>query len=281
MLKKLIIIILQLLVFLGISFAQNDAMKFNESSYKIAIVGNCMEMYITDSVFYQNLDEVTKNYLIESNARKYGKIQRAVVRCGYEREIWVKGSDSSFNFSFEKDVNDFRPADFQRKTNAVYSKADFFSYAGMAMDFSSSHFTFNVSTRFGCYFFKRFIDASVIYSYSVTSSNGSTFSAMTLGLMARQYPFYKKKSMQRLGLSPYTGGEIAWRPTFVEGNRSDSFTINILIGISWLIGPGSLDIGVQGGLILDESFDSNATFAATIGYSFCPFLLFNVKKNKQ
>ena len=280
MLKKLVIILLCLAPLGGITLAQNDSGRQENLNYKVVMSGSCMEIHVSDTALFKNLDENTKQALIEKNAVKFSGVKTAVIRNGYNREIWIREQDSSFRYVLAKDIDQFQPTDFQRKTNAVYSKADFFSYYGTGMDFSSSHFTFNLAARFGCYFYKRLMDASVTYSFAVHSMNSNTFETMNIGVMYRAYPFYKVKAMQKLRLSPYAGGEISWAATFVDGERSDDLNLSVLIGVSWLIGPGSLDVGAQA-VISNITTDTTGNFVATIGYSFCPALLFNIKHKKN
>lgn len=78
--------------------------------------------------------------------------------------------------------------------------------------------------------------------------------------------------MHKYRLSPYIGLEGGYYANFFQKTRTDSWNINGLIGISWLIGPGSLDFGIQSG--------RQEYFAATIGYSFCPAMLAQYKKSK-
>lgn len=277
--SKRLFFILFFLVPLGlISFAQNKGTQ-GSTQYKVVLSGTCMEIHVIDTTLFKRLDEGSKKVLIDTNAKKFQGVKTAVIRDGYNREIWVREKDSSFYYSFAKNVNDFRPTDFQRKTNAIYSKADFFTYFGAGMDFSSSHFTFNVSSRFGCYFFRRFMDASVTYTYSILASNGSSFSSMNFGVMARLYPFFKSAAMMRARVSPYLGAEVGWQGSFVESNLSNAVTVSFVTGFSWLVGPGTFDVGVQGGFVASQDFEFN--FAATIGYSFCPSLISGYRKSKK
>ncbi len=277
--SKKLFFILFFLVSLGLtSFAQNKGTQ-SSTQYKVVLSGTCLEIHVIDTALFNGLDEGSKKILIETNAKKFQGVKTAVIRNGYNREIWIREKDSSFYYSFAKDINDFCPTDVQRKTNAIYSKADFFAYLGAGMDFSSSHFTFNVSSRFGCYFFRRLLDASVTYTYSILVSDGSNFSSMNLGLMARIYPFFKTAALMRVRISPYVGAEISWQGSFVEGNLSNAATINFVAGFSWFIGPGTFDIGVQGGFVAAQDFEGN--FFATIGYSFCPSLISSYRKSKK
>ena len=141
------------------------------------------------------------------------------------------------------------------------------------MDFSSSHFVFSVSTRFGCYFFRRLFDLSITFTYSLSAVKSMNSSAMSLGLMGRVYPFYKMESLKKYRLSPYVGLEGALYGSFTDNSRKFSGNFIGHIGISWLVGPGSLDVGFQSGI--------KEYFTATIGYSFCPSMLSGYRKTRQ
>lgn len=255
-----------------ISVAQNGSVGNGQNDYRLVNSGNCLEIYFSDTSSYSKMGLVDKKNMVEAIA-KDSKKQRIVVRYGYYRDVWIYDGKSEYKFVTKKNVNESQPVAFQKYSDKEYSQCDFFTYTGGAMDFSSSRFSFSVSTRIGCYFFKRLLDCSLTYTYSVSTMSTTSLSSMNLGLMARVYPFFKMESMQRIHLSPYIGFEGAYYATFVSGNRSDDGNFIGHLGLSWLIGPGSLDIGVQSGL--------KEYFAATIGYSFCPSLLSNRRKSAK
>ena len=257
MLKKFTILFCLFLV-TAAAFSQNAGS--SRSSYQKVVNGDCLEIYLSDSSGYIRMEETNKKMTLEAMIRDTD-VQRVVVRYGYMREVWVRDPKSGLAFVGKKSVNEFTPIKFQKYSDKEYSMCDFFSYAGFSMDFTSSRISFTCAARFGCYFYKRLLDCSL------------TYSSMSLGLMGRVYPFYKMEVLKRICLSPYIGIEGAYTPSFVNGNRTDAGNFIGHIGLSWLIGPGSLDVGVQAGL--------QEYFAATIGYSFCPSLLSRHRKSTK
>lgn len=269
MLKKFTILFCLFLV-TAAAFSQNAGS--SRSSYQKVVNGDCLEIYLSDSSGYIRMEETNKKMTLEAMIRDTG-VQRVVVRYGYMREVWVRDPKLGLAFVSKKNVNEFAPVKFQKYSDKEYSMCDFFSYAGFAMDFTSSRFSFTIASRFGCYFLKRLLDCSITYSYSVTTMGLMSSSSMSLGLMARVYPFYKTEALRKICLSPYIGIEGAYTPSFVNGNRTDAGNFIGHVGVSWLIGPGSLDVGFQAGI--------TEYFAATIGYSFCPSLLTHHRKSSK
>lgn len=244
----------------------------SSSDIKVFVSGECMEIHLPDSCDYERWSEVQQRALIEQYHLKNKDIKRFVIRCRYLRDIWIYGNSSLIQLS-STDIRDFDPFKTQKYTNAEYSKYDFFNYYGVAMDIWQSHFSLSVSSRFGCFFFKRLLDVSINLSYSFISEQSFGSSALSISLMSKVHPFYKSNLMRKYRLSPYIGLEGGYYATFFQNERTDSWNINGLIGLSWQIGPGSLDFGIQSG--------KQEYFAATIGYSFCPAMLSQYKKTKK
>jgi len=272
MLKKLLIF-LYLFVIVFFALAQNTHNDGVSQNYKLVKYDDCIEVFLADSSDYSHMDIANKKKRIDSVLQRH-KTERVVVRYGYYRDVWTYSKDSGYTLVVEKNINEFTPVAFQKYTDREYTKCDFFTYVGGAMDFNSSYFSFTTTVRSGCYFFKRLLDCSITYSYTISVMEGSSFSTMNLGLIGRVYPFYKMESLQKIRLSPYVGIEGALYTTFIDKKASYSGNFVGHIGVSWLIGPGSLDFGIQSGI--------KEYFSATIGYSFCPALLpHHRKKSKQ
>ena len=68
MLKKLVIILLCLAPLGCITLAQNDSEQQENLNYKVVMSGSCLEIHVSDTTLFKNLDENTKQALIEKNA---------------------------------------------------------------------------------------------------------------------------------------------------------------------------------------------------------------------
>ena len=238
---------------------------------RIYLSGDCAEVLISDSCNYLLWQEYQKKELVKAISMQK-QVDKVVIRFKYVREIWtVRNGVVSLISSV--DIENFDPFRWQKFTDQVYSKCDFFTYLGLSMDFNLSHFSTTFSGRTGCFFFKRFWDLSFNYSYSFSVTDYLNTSAISVGLMTKFYPFFKRKTFTKHGVSPYIGIEGGYYATFMDRERTDSWDVNGHLGVSWQVGPGSLDFGVQSG--------KQNLFAATIGYSFCPAMLSQYKKTKQ
>ncbi|MCL2650646.1 MAG: hypothetical protein FWD60_06430 [Candidatus Azobacteroides sp.] len=99
-------------------------------------------------------------------------------------------------------------------------------------------------------------------SYSLgTSGNGdNSTSTSDLGLMSKVY-----FPIKRYNISPYAGLGISylWSDTYNSDTDYSTTTwdIPVYLGISWFVGPGSLDFGLQ--------INNNNTIFM-VGYTFSP-----------
>ena len=74
---------------------------------------------------------------------------------------------------------------------------------------------------------------------------------------------------EKYRISPYLGLGIMYNHQSSDYGSISSTDVPVYAGISWFVGPGSLDLGFQ--------FGKN--FMTTIGYTFSPSTL--IKKKKQ
>lgn len=269
--KKILSFYLLLLAVPLIAVSQNNesTVSFPNVS-RIYLSGDCAEVLISDSCNYLFWQDYQKIELV-SAISKQKQVNRVVIRFKYTREIWIV-HDGTVTLTSSMNLNDFEPFKWQRYTDQIYSKCDFFTYYGLSMDFNLSHFAISFSGRTGCFFFKRFWDFSVNYSYAISTASSINTSVISVSLMTKFYPFFKTNISVQHHISPYVGIEGGYYATFIDRERSDSWDLNGHVGVSWQIGPGSLDFGIQSG--------KQNLFAATIGYSFCPAMLSQYNKSR-
>lgn len=264
------ILFLILLIPLTTVSQNNNIEVLPHSVSKIFLLGDCAEVLMSKSSNYLAWNHSQKVELVKVvSSQKH--VSRVVIRFNYTREIWTVRGDVIAMVS-SVDIEDFDPLREERYTDQVYTKCDFFTYYGMAMDFNLSHLTTSFSGRTGCFFFKQFWDLSVNYSYTLSIQDVLNTSSISIGLMTKFYPFFKATAFVKHRVSPYIGIDGGYYATFEEGKRTDSWDLNGHVGVSWQVGPGSLDFGMQS--------SRQNLFAATIGYSFCPAMLSH-NKNRQ
>jgi len=136
------------------------------------------------------------------------------------------------------------------------TKHQWFVYAGGNANFNADDFNLFFNARSGCFLWKN------IWDLAATSSIGvNDVSSFSIGLMSRvHYPITVK---EKYYISPYVGLGVSY---ILLGSESIC-DIPIYTGISWFIGPGSLDLGCQ--------FSNNITpagyafnYTITLGYTF-------------
>jgi outer membrane protein W len=81
--------------------------------------------------------------------------------------------------------------------------------------------------------------------------------------------YYFPTTIKGERISPYLGGSIGYTYVSAYDSMSDTETSgwqadnSILAGVSWALGPGSLDVGVE--------YSKVSNFAVTVGYTFFPW----------
>jgi len=125
-----------------------------------------------------------------------------------------------------------------------FSKHPWFFYIGeQGMGDSNDNISFALNTRIGFFLLLNRWDLAATYSMNFMGTAGSEDIAgqMNAGLMSKVYFPIKK-----LNISPNVGGGISWNYfSDAQNITSQSTSKSLIFGISWFIGFGSLDIGIQ------------------------------------
>jgi len=225
-----------------------------------------------DSVFI-SMDIAKKNAILELALKKWDG-EMIFIHSGYKREIWRRNVNTgvvslvgSWNLN-DPEIDKYLPKALQ--TTKFHT---WFFYVGGQINFNSEHYTLFLSARIGSFLLEDRWDLALSGSISGANNNKNTTSAIEIGVLSKFYYPIKKYR-----ISPYAGLGLSWVSTYMRVDNSISFPgmggeipgfgydgirdnylkAMLLLGISWYVGPGSLDVGLQIGRNLNM----------TIGYTF-------------
>ena len=215
---------------------------------------------------YTSIGLSTKMAIFRSALEKWDGVV-FFVHSGYKRELWRRdvrtGAVSQLGLW---DLNNPELYKYLPRTLQTTRSHPWFFYVGGAARFDSEnlHSVF-FSTRFGFFLLKNRWDLALSGSVGINDNSMVTIITAELGLLSKVY-----FPIRKLNLSPYFGAGLSVVYTTTEmsldmgngagyNNLEDSYLNPMgLAGVSWYVGPGSLDVGAQIG----------KTFAVTLGYTF-------------
>jgi len=179
----------------------------------------------------------------------------AIVRYQYKSELWKKETKNNRVTLIDGwDMNSI----MQKATLKTNSHPWFFylGAGGTYSDAISDVNNLNVSSRLGFFLLKNRWDLALSGTYTNISDGNSGFiNSANVGLMTKVY-----FPIRKINISPYIGTGVSYI-TSLDDTSNSTLDTPIYIGISWIIGHGSLDIGYQ--------YSSNADNSMfTIGYTF-------------
>ena len=212
---------------------------------------------------YSSLPAEKKNTVMEIVLSKWDQTLVSV-SYGYKRELWQK--KSVFDTAVLLDSWDLNTLYTPKTTLKTLQKTDmhpWFFYFGLNSSFNSDILNLNVASRIGFFLLKNRWDLALSYTAGVSggiSENDDTSNVMSdLGLMSKVY-----FPVKQYNISPYIGSGISYVWNYIDNNDGDGITstswnIPLYLGVSWYVGPGSLDFGFQ-------ISDNNSIFM--VGYTF-------------
>ena len=213
---------------------------------------------------YQSLPAKEKQLAIIKALPKGTAFDLLLVHSGTKREMWIEDPKTSSLFLVDSmDMNN----PYVRKNAGKLISHPFFIYFGGQTTFNSETVNFDFSTRFGFFLLLNRWDLALATSFGMRYGNPNyNYFVLNLGLASKYYFPIKKYP-----LTPYIGTSISYIfslkdewgasiPDFYNTTTTSTWDFSFLTGISWYIGPGSLDFGIQAGLVNH--------FATTIGYTF-------------
>ena len=213
---------------------------------------------------YASLSLEKKTAVMEFVLSKWKK-KLVVISYRYKRELWERDDSNTTVLLDSWDMN--TPA-IQRKDDRTLQTTNvhpWFVYVGVNSGFGSyDYVNLGFSARVGFYLLDNTWDLAVFCTGGVNGEDREYTSYLNTyfntGIMSKVYfPIKKYK------ISPYLGAGISFiRAHNINDHEStynsSSWNYPAYAGISWFVGPGSLDLGLQ--------FGKN--FATTIGYTFSP-----------
>jgi hypothetical protein len=219
---------------------------------------------------YSVLTPEKKNTIMEFVLSKLDNAL-VVVSYGYKRELWRK--NAPFNEVALLDSWDLNTLYTQKSSAKTLQKTDvhpWFFYFGANFNIYSKNTdrsTGMLSSRLGFFLLKNVWDLALSYTFGVQGTGINS----DLGLMSKvYYPVKKYKISPYVGLGISYNWTLTYVPTYENGYEeyntivSNSWNIPVYLGISWYVGPGSLDAGAQ--------ISKNTVY--TVGYTFALSSLF-------
>jgi len=258
--KKTYLILIILFVIRSVS--AQDATYLKQSSVeKGIIIFEATELYI-------NLPEAEKPFAIRMALSNDINNDIIVIDYGHTREMWRKDAVENKLVRFDTlNINKLDLQRFMKKRSEKFMAHPWFFNIGLNYMFSEDVsedglLSVYINTRVGFFLLLNKWDLAASFTLGVNDANGVETTAVSIGLISKYY--FPLKTMP---LSPYVGGGISYnfRSMYSEYSETEDSYVDLPInlGVSWRLGPGSLDAGIQFGLKTD--------FMTVIGYTFCPW----------
>lgn len=190
-----------------------------------------------------------------------------IVRSGNLCELWYKESSLGTlilvdSWDMENpDLKRFAPVEMERATKHPW----FFNFSGQTHANEDLVTDLSFQTRIGFFMLQDTWDLALSYNLGIQQEVEEYTTYSDINLNSRvYYPIRKYK------LSPFLGAGLAYnisnKNTDEDENiKTTSFSVPVSFGVSWLLGPGSLELGGQ--------YSKLRGFSATIGYTFRPGML--------
>jgi hypothetical protein len=221
-----------------------------------------LEIQAIDSI-YQPMDISKKDSILEYALRTWNG-EMIFVHSGYIREIWRRNINTGAVSQVGVwNLNNPELFKYRRRVLETTKKHPWFFYAGVQSNFNLEGFSMLVSAHIGFFLLKDRWDLALSESFGLSTSETSESVDLDeeLALISKVYfPIKKYK------ISPYIGAG----SSFVFSNVMDKVDIYgqtmFLAGISWYVGPGSLDLGAI--VYLDFRDPVKCSFNLSLGYTF-------------
>jgi hypothetical protein len=185
----------------------------------------------------------------------------ASVAYEYKRELWKKDQFSNTVALLDSwDLNTLYTPKTTLKTLQKTDVHPWFFYFGLNSNFNEESLSIYLSSRLGFFLLKNRWDLALSYSAGLYGryEDGATYNS-DLGLMSKVY-----YPIRKYNISPYAGLGISYLWSEYNDGSYESYPattnwdVPVYLGVSWWVGSGSLDFGLQIG--------DNSVF--TVGYTF-------------
>jgi opacity protein-like surface antigen len=216
--------------------------------------------------YYINTSWQSKLFVID-NILSMREKKVVYVSYGHKREIWGKDARQTVRLLDTLDMNTIRLKDAVQGSQKLIRHPMFFYFGGQSM-LNSDYLNFSFNVRMGFFLLLNKWDLALSQGLNIsdTGEGGTTTINVPIGLSSK---YYFPKTIKGQRISPYLGGGIGYAYVHTESYVSDYNTeeewqpdYSALAGVSWALGPGSLDIGIQYGKV--------SKFGISIGYTFFP-----------
>jgi hypothetical protein len=214
-----------------------------------------------DSVYMTK--EIAEKGLILEFALKKWDGEMIFIHSGYIREVWRRDINTGAVSQVGVwNMNDPELFKHQRRIMQTTNKHPCFLYGGAQSSFNSENFNLLFNARVGFFLLLNTWDLALSESFSFTTTEETVDFNIELGLLSKVYfPIKKAK------LSPYVGTGVSLVITDGVDETDDIyFQTMFLTGVSWYIGPGSLDLGTI--VYLNFKDGVKCTFNLSLGYTF-------------
>lgn len=212
---------------------------------------NCLHVFTVENV-YSNLSNDQKQTRLNE---QFSTEKTVLVHKGYQIELWLL-DDSTNKLRFVEcfNMNDLELKKYSKVTVDKPKKNPFFVYIGGQLYAADQTASLFIASRSGLYLFNNKWDVAV--PINLGKFNEDTF--FDFGVNCRYY-YTKTKA----GIVPYLGAGLALSSfTPKRGTATTTTFFPLSVGINWMIGPGSLDIGMQSHKV--------QKVLITLGYTFRP-----------
>lgn len=262
--KKIFLTIIGVLV-ATVTFAQNERVVDDRIANQLFISGELHDSILTLQARrdYMKQPLEVKTAAVEVFMRQFPGCKVVVSTERGENELWYTQEGKAAMVDSWRSYN-MQLADFMRKEDKMKKYGRWYYYVGGSFSGTVETANGSVNLRGGTFLFKDIIDASAMLNLGFSKATETSFTG-DLGVSSRAY-----WPIRKISLAPYLGVGVSW--AFAP---SMYFEFQAFTGVSWFVGPGSLDVGFRYGI--------KSSWAITIGYSFHPSYIKSMKdaKNKK
>lgn len=209
---------------------------------------------------YDTLNVMRKRAAIAEISKDF-ESSTIIISNGSKQEAWILEKNGRPEFIDEWNLDEMAIEEYLPLEIEKSGPTRLFWHAGGSMNGESGSFTQMVSFRAGTYLYKNMIDCSVSADLGLMVNQGDADFTGSIGIMGRCHVPIKK-----LPLSPYGGIGVS-----LNFAPSVYFELALYTGMSFFVGPGSIDVGLQYGI--------KSGFGLTFGYTFRPE--FKISKYKK
>ena len=219
------------------SFRSKILPQFSGYFEKATLSGNDV-LSLSATARYTAMTSADKRRVIESVFTSWSD-SLLMVQYGTRRELWGRSKENGNTLILDQ-INMTPPPVIIPENYSIDTRKHpwFLYFGGQFILDNSKNITLALNTRVGVYLLKDRWDFATTFSGGVTgNADASGTGFANIGLMSRvHFP------IRKIRLSPSVGGEVTYS---VFGNTDATINYSLFLGLSWYIGIGSLDIGVN------------------------------------